>query len=106
MTTLDLFLKGLPDDIHLISGHQKTPSSLYLSYSEENFLKLLKVLPEKQIIFRFLEKRPKDKLLVHLAFLKEKLTLQITIEVKDCSQDFGEKFIRIFPSAEVYQGDL
>ncbi len=102
MTTLDSFLKSLPSDIHLISGHQKTPSSLYLSYSEEDFLKLLQFFPEGQIVFRFLEKSLKDRFLVHLAYLKGKLSLQITIEVKNRSQEFGTKLCTIFSSAEAY----
>ncbi len=106
MTTLDLFLKSLPNDIHLISGHQKTPSSLYLSYSEEDFFKILKLFPEEQIVFRFLEKKSKDILNVHLALLKEKLTLQISFDVKNCSQDFGTKLCQRFPSAQAYLGEF
>ena len=106
MTTLDLFLKSLPHDIHVISGHQKTSSSLHLRYSEEYFLKLLKYFPEDQIVFRFLEKTPKDEFLVHLAFLKRDFALQITIEVKNRSREFGITICRIFPSAEVYLHDL
>ena len=60
MTTLDLFLKDLPNDLHLIFGHQKTPSSLYLCYSEEDFFKILNAFPEEQIVFRFFEKKPKE----------------------------------------------
>ena len=106
MTTLDIFLKSLPNDIHLIYGHQKTSSSLHLSYSEEDFLKLVKFYPEDQIIFRFLEKTPKDEFLVHLAFLKGDFSLQITIEVRNRSREFGIKLRTIFPSAEVYLHDL
>lgn len=106
MTTLDSFLKSLPNNIHLISGHQQTSSSLHLSYSEEDFLKLLDFFPEDQIVFRFLEKTPKDEFLVHLTFLKGKLSLQITIEVKNRSQDFGTKLCEIFSSAEVYLDEL
>jgi len=102
LTTLDSFLKSLPPTINLISGHQKTSSSLHLSYSEEDFLKLVSNYPEDQIIFRFLEKTPKDEFLVHLTFLKGKLTLQITIEVKSRSKEFRTKLFAIFPSAEVY----
>ncbi len=106
MTTLDSFLKCLPHDIHLISGHQKTSSSLHLSYSEEDFLKLLKYFPEDQIVFRFLEKTPKDEFLVHLAFLKGDFSLQITIEVKNWTREFGIKLRTIFPAAEVHLDDL
>ncbi len=106
MTTLDSFLKSLPHDIHLISGHQKTSSSLYLIYSEEDFLKLLNWFPEDQFVFRFLEKTPKDEFLVHLAFLKRDYSLQITFEVKNRSREFGVKFRTIFSSAEAYLEDL
>jgi len=106
LTTLDLFLKSLPKDLHLISGHQKTPSSLYLCYSEEDFFKILSVFPEGQIVFRFFEKRPNDIQNVHLALQKEKLTLQISIEVKNCSQDFGTKLCERFPSAQAYLGEF
>ena len=106
MTTLDSFLKSLPRDIHLISGHQKTSSSLHLIYSEEDFLKLLNWFPEDQFVFRFLEKTPKDEFLVHLAFLERDFSLQITVEVKNRSREFGVKFRTIFSSAEVYLEDL
>ena len=106
MTTLDSFLKSLPHDIHLISGHQVTSSSLHLSYSEEDFLKLLAHFPEDQIVFRFLEKTPKDEFLVHLTFLKGKLSLLLTIEVKNRSQEFGMKLCEIFSSAKVYLNEF
>jgi hypothetical protein len=106
LTTLDLFLKSLPNDLHLISGHQKTPSSLYLCYSEEDFFKILNTFPEEQIVFRYFEKRPKETRYVHLALLKEKLTLQISIEVKNYTHDFGTKLCERFPSAEAYLGEF
>jgi hypothetical protein len=106
VTTLDLFLKSLPVDLHLISGHQKTPSSLYLCYSEEDLFKILNTFPEEQIVFRYFEKRPKEIIYVHLALLREKLTLQISIEVKNCSKDFGVKLCERFPPAQAYLGEF
>jgi len=106
LTTLDSFLKILPHDIHLISGHQKTSSSLYLSYSDEDFLKLVNFFPEDQIVFRFLEKTPKNEFLIHLAFLKGKLSLQLTIEVKNHSQEFGVKLSEIFSVAKIYLNEF
>ena len=102
MTTLDLFLDSVPNDIHLISGHQKTPSSLELIYSEEDFLRLVKYFPEDQIIFRFIEKSPKDEFFVHLAFLKGELILQVTIEVRNRSHEFKTELCAFFPAAEAF----
>jgi hypothetical protein len=102
LTTLDLFLKNLPQDIHLISGHQKTPSSLELIYSEEDFLKLIEFFTEDKFVFRFLEKTPKGEFFVHLAFLKGGLALQIAIEVRNRSNEFKTKLCALFSAAEAY----
>ena len=106
MTTLDAFLNLLPNHIHMLSGQQKTPNFLNLSFSEEDFFELLEALPEEKTVFRFLEKTPKDRLLVHLAFLKEKITLLITIDVKNISENFGNRLCKYFPPAVIYISEI
>ena len=106
MTALDVFLKTIPDHIHVLSGQQKTPSYLNLSFSEEDFFELLKTIPEEQMVFRFLEKTPKNKLFVHLTFLRERITLQITIEVINNSKNFGAKLCEFFPPAVAHLAEF
>lgn len=103
---MDVFFQSLPKDVKIISGYQKTPRTLSICISEKDFFRILEFLPEGDLIFKFLERRSKEKIFVHFAFLKERVTLQIAIEVTNPSQGFGKSLCGFFPPAVAYLAEL
>ena len=105
MTTLDSFLKKLPKDLHLISGRQKTARSLFLSYSQSDFFKLIDNFSKEQFIFRFLEKQ-EEEFIIHFGFIDENFSIELSIEVKNTNLELNTKLRKYFPSAEIYLSEF
>ncbi|PWI48856.1 hypothetical protein CEE45_04670 [Candidatus Heimdallarchaeota archaeon B3_Heim] len=102
MTTLDSFLEFLPDDVQLLDGHQQTPNTIFLSFTEEEFLKILNHQLVNKFSFRYLEEKHPPNILIHLFFTHNDGNIQVSINVKNRTAEFNQQITKLFPSAALY----
>ncbi len=102
---MDTFLTYLPEEITLKSGHQQTPDTLFLTYSGEDFIKILNHPISEKFRFRFLEEKEAPNLLIHLFFTNEYGNLHLTFQLDNLSDDFNSQLVEFFPSATLYLSD-
>lgn len=99
MTSLENFLKLIPEETELLSGYQQSPSDLYLNYSSEDFFKIINFFSTEQILFRFTEIKPNNILLVHLIFYNIPEKINITFEIEDHDKETLKELKLRFPSS-------
>ena len=102
MTTLDKFLDTIPQDIRMHSSHQQTPTHLYISMAEKEFIKLLNFLSHEQLTFQFLEKKASNEFLVHIIVKLSRVNIQVSFNIIHRSHEFDEQILAFFPSAAIY----
>ena len=102
MTTLDTILTYLPEDVQLLGGYQQTPNTLFLTYSEEDFFKILNHPVSDMLLFRFLEVKKYPYFLIHLSFVHSNGIIQISLSVKKVTAEFNRQLTKFFPSASMY----
>ncbi|MHA1993884.1 MAG: hypothetical protein ACW97Z_05045 [Candidatus Hodarchaeales archaeon] len=106
MTTLDTFLAYLPEDVNLLAGHQQTPDTIFLSYTEEDFFKILNHSIADRLIFRFLEEKNSKNLLIHLYFTYSYGNILLSINVTNRTSEFSQQLVDVFPSAAFYLNSM
>ncbi len=92
----------LPEGIHLLTGYQQTPDTLFLSYFEDDFLKILNHPVALKFRFRFLEKKQPSSILIHFYYIHEAGALQLTFHVKYETNEFLQSVTKFFPSSTMY----
>ena len=102
MTTLDKFLNTIPQDIQMYSSHQQTPTHLYMSITEKEFVRLINFLSPEHITFQFLEKKVSNEFLIHLIVKLDRVNIQVSFNIIHHSHEFGEQLLAFFPSAAIY----
>jgi hypothetical protein len=102
LTTLDTILTHLPEDVQILAGYQQTPNTIFLSYSEEDFFKILNHPVADRLLFRFLEAKKPPYYLIHLSFVHSNGIIQLSISVNRRTETFGHQLTKMFPSAAFY----
>lgn len=100
MTSLESFLKIIPEEIELLSGYQQSPSDLYLAYSSEDFFKIIEFFSADKILFRFSEIKPNNILIVHLIFYNLPEKINVTFELTDHDERVLKELKTKFPACE------
>lgn len=101
MTSLDRILSILAPKCDLISAMQITPQNVQIVVNGNEFWKCLRALKNKDIRFRFLEKR-KAGLDIHLSFFIFKNLCEVTFRVIDYSSDFIQELKDEYPPAAIF----
>jgi hypothetical protein len=104
MTSLDEILH-LINSINVISVIQVTPQKISITLTEESFWKIIQVFNEKNLVFKFLEKREFG-IDVHLLLSIRRNTLGISFRVIEYDPSFFSKIKTEFPSSKVYIQEL
>jgi len=100
MTSLESFLKLIPEETELLSAYQQSPSDLYLTYSSEDFFKIIEFFSADQILFRFSEIKPNNILTVHLIFYNLPEKINVTFELTDHDERVINELKTKFPACE------
>lgn len=107
MTTLDTFLNTIPEDIQLLFSHQQTPTHIYVSMVENEFIKLIEdYFPNEKITLQFVEKKGFSELLLHVIIKKKQINIQVTFNIVSYTNETKERILSTFPSAEIYLQNL
>ncbi|MFX0174103.1 MAG: hypothetical protein ACFE9L_19655 [Candidatus Hodarchaeota archaeon] len=105
MTSLDKIISFLEIEKDLIGAIQTTPWSIILIVTEDQFLKYSKFLTRHNAKMKFIEKRNKDIIDIHLYFdIQPKI--QVTFRVVDYLHNFFLKIKEILPLAEIFVQEI
>jgi hypothetical protein len=101
LTSLDRIISFLEIKKDFIGAIQSTPWSIILIVTESQFLKYSKSFTRYNVKMKFLEKRNKDILDIHLSFDVQP-RIQVTFRVVDYLHNLLLRIKEIFPIAEIF----